>query len=140
MVGIAHGTRIAARTRPRPRNALLMMTAMATPMIVSATTQTTVKNVVFKKALTRRSMLPNTPMTRVGLVKMLVKLDKPTNCSPDWRMPVLGSMPLLLANSDSRTENRMGKPTTRVITSMVGETRAAARAPCPSLSRFFLRR
>ena len=45
-VGIAHGTRMLARTRPRPLNALCMTSAIATPRTVSRTTQTTVKNVV----------------------------------------------------------------------------------------------
>ena len=45
-VGIAHGTRMLARTTPRPLNALCITRAIATPRTVSRTTQTTVKNVV----------------------------------------------------------------------------------------------
>ena len=45
-VGIAQGTRMLARIRPLPRNALFMIRAIATPMMTSITTQTTVKKVV----------------------------------------------------------------------------------------------
>ncbi len=45
-VGIAHGTRMLARTMPRPLNALCITRAIATPSTVSRTTQMTVKNVV----------------------------------------------------------------------------------------------
>ena len=58
MVGMAHGTRMDARTRPRPRKALAMMSAIATPRIVSRTTQTTVKSEVLMKALINRSRDP----------------------------------------------------------------------------------
>ena len=45
-VGIAQGTRMEARTIPRPFIALCMMSAMATPRTVSRTTVTTPKRVV----------------------------------------------------------------------------------------------
>ena len=45
-VGIAQGTRMLARMSPLPRNALFMMSAIATPMTTSMATHTTVKNVV----------------------------------------------------------------------------------------------
>ena len=45
-VGIAHGTRMLARIRLRPLNARFMISAIATPMMTSMITQTTVKNVV----------------------------------------------------------------------------------------------
>lgn len=63
MVGMAHGTRMPARTTPRPRKALAMISAIATPMIVSRITHTMVKSVVFQKAFQKRSMLPYAPMT-----------------------------------------------------------------------------
>ena len=54
-VGIAHGTRMLARTMPRPRSALCMISAMATPRTVSRRTQTMVKNVVLQNAFQKRS-------------------------------------------------------------------------------------
>ena len=45
-VGIAHGTRMLARTMPRPLNALCITRAIATPSTVSSSTQVIVKNVV----------------------------------------------------------------------------------------------
>ena len=54
-VGMAHGTRMAARTKPRPRIALCIMSAMATPRTVSRTTVTTPKSVVFQAAVQKRS-------------------------------------------------------------------------------------
>ena len=54
-VGMAHGTRMAARTKPRPRIALCMMSAMAMPRTVSRTTVTTPKSVVFQAAVQNRS-------------------------------------------------------------------------------------
>ena len=42
-VGMAHGTRTDARSRPRPRNVRAMMTAIPKPMTVSRTTVATVK-------------------------------------------------------------------------------------------------
>ena len=54
-VGMAQGTRMAARTKPRPRIALCMMIAMATPRAVSRTTVTTLKSVVFQAAIQKRS-------------------------------------------------------------------------------------
>jgi hypothetical protein len=45
-VGIAHGTRMLARTMLRPLNALCITRAIATPKVVSRSTQVTVKNVV----------------------------------------------------------------------------------------------
>ena len=45
-VGIAHGTRMLARIRLRPLNARFMISAIATPMMTSMITQTTVKKVV----------------------------------------------------------------------------------------------
>ena len=49
-VGMAHGTRMLARTSPRPRKAWCITSAMATPMTTSRATETTVKNVVFQNA------------------------------------------------------------------------------------------
>ena len=54
-VGMAQGTRMAARTKPRPRMALCMMRAMDTPSTVSATTVTTPNRVVFQAAFQKRS-------------------------------------------------------------------------------------
>src|SRR3954454_22929942 len=53
-VGMAHGTRMLARMSPLPLNALFMIKAIATPMTISMTTQTTVKNVVLKNAFQNR--------------------------------------------------------------------------------------
>jgi hypothetical protein len=49
-VGIAHGTRMAARTSPRPRNVRFMMSAIHSPNTVSSTTVTAVKKKVTKVA------------------------------------------------------------------------------------------
>jgi hypothetical protein len=54
-VGTAHGTRMLARTRARPRSARCMTSAIATPMTVSSATVVTVKNVVLPKAFQKRS-------------------------------------------------------------------------------------
>ena len=45
-VGTAHGIRMLARIRLRPLNARFMISAIATPMTTSMTTQTTVNSVV----------------------------------------------------------------------------------------------
>ena len=58
MVGIAHGTKMPARTMPRPRKALDMISAMMTPSTVSRITQTMVMNVVFRNAFQNRSIWP----------------------------------------------------------------------------------
>jgi hypothetical protein len=58
MVGMAQGTRMPARTTPRPRKALAMIRAIATPRTVSKATQMMVMNVVFRKAFQNRSMPP----------------------------------------------------------------------------------
>ena len=50
MVGIAHGIRIAARTRPRPGNARLSTSAMPRPSTVSIDTENTVNHSVFLTA------------------------------------------------------------------------------------------
>ena len=50
-VGMAQGTRMLARTRPRPRKALFITSAMQTPMVVSMMTVTMVNVVVFQNAL-----------------------------------------------------------------------------------------
>src|SRR5699024_5648683 len=49
-VGIAHGTRTAARSRERPQMLLPMTTAMAKPSTVSRETVVTVKNSVLPMA------------------------------------------------------------------------------------------
>ena len=56
IVGIAHGTRMPARTMPRPLKALAMISAIATPITVSKSTQTTVNNEVLMNAFQNRSM------------------------------------------------------------------------------------
>ena len=58
MVGMAQGTRMPARTMPRPRKALAMIRAIATPRMVSRITQTMVMKVVFRNAFQNRSMVP----------------------------------------------------------------------------------
>ena len=58
IVGIAHGTKMPARTIPRPRNALAMIRAIATPITVSKSTHTMVMKVVLRKAFQKRSMVP----------------------------------------------------------------------------------
>src|SRR5699024_613039 len=58
IVGIAHGTRIPARTNARPRNALAMINAIATPSTVSSKTQIRVNSEVLMKAFTIRSIWP----------------------------------------------------------------------------------
>ena len=58
IVGMAQGTRMPARTTPRPRKALAMISAIATPRTVSRRTQTMVMNVVFRNAFQNRSMVP----------------------------------------------------------------------------------
>jgi hypothetical protein len=54
-VGMAHGTRMLARTRPLPRSAWCITSAMETPMTISSSSVVTVKNVVLKKAFQNRS-------------------------------------------------------------------------------------
>ena len=49
-VGIAHGTRMAARTRPRPRKVRFMIVANHSPSTISIATDTTVKNRVTQSA------------------------------------------------------------------------------------------
>ena len=51
---MAQGTKIAARTRPRPFMALCMIKAIATPNTVSIATVTVAKKVVFQKAFQKR--------------------------------------------------------------------------------------
>ena len=58
MVGMAQGTKMPARTIPRPLKAFAMIRAMATPRIVSKITQTMVMNVVFRNALANRPIVP----------------------------------------------------------------------------------
>ncbi len=58
MVGIAHGTRMPARTMPRPLNALAMISAMITPRTVSRITQTMVIRLVLMKAFQNRLIGP----------------------------------------------------------------------------------
>ncbi len=53
-VGIAHGTRMLARTSPRPRKARCMTSAIARPRRLSMTTVTRVKYVVFQNAFQNR--------------------------------------------------------------------------------------
>ena len=129
MVGIAHGIRIAARTKPLPRKARAMISAIATPRMVSSPTQTTVKKVTFQKELTNRSIDPQTPETVWGWLKMSVKLASPTKDSPSGIRPVTGSTVVALRKTDSRSESRIGIPTTKRMTSMVGEIRTAASVP-----------
>ena len=50
IVGIAQGMRIAARTRPRPRNLALSTSATTMPRIVSQVTEITVNRTVFQTA------------------------------------------------------------------------------------------
>ncbi len=50
-VGMAHGTRMAARTRPRPRKVRFMIMANHMPRVTSTSTLATVKNRVTQKAL-----------------------------------------------------------------------------------------
>ena len=57
MVGIAHGTRMPARTMPRPRKALAMISAIATPRTVSSTDADDGDKVVLQNALKKRPML-----------------------------------------------------------------------------------
>lgn len=57
-VGIAHGIRIEARTRPVARIALAMISAMATPSTVSMLTPTTVNRVVFQNAFQKPAPAP----------------------------------------------------------------------------------
>ena len=83
------------------------------------------------------SIVPQAPGTSCGLVKMSVKFCSPTKLSPSAIIPVVGSMPSFLRNSDSRTDIRMGMPTTNRMTAMVGEMSSRARVPWPSLSGFF---
>ena len=106
-----------------------MISAMATPRMVSRPTQTTVKNVTFQKELTSRSIDPQTPETVWGLAKMSVKLANPTKDSPSGIMPVTGSTVVALRYTDSRNDSRIGMPTTNRMTSMVGEIRSAASVP-----------
>ena len=50
IVGIAQGMRIAARTKPRPRNSALSTSATIMPRTVSQVTEITVKRTVFQTA------------------------------------------------------------------------------------------
>ena len=50
IVGIAQGIRIAARTRPRPRNSALRTSATTRPRIVSQVTEISVNLTVFQTA------------------------------------------------------------------------------------------
>ena len=59
-VGTAQGTRIAARTKPRPRNGLLMTIAIARPMErISIATETRVKKTVWTKSDVKPGSLNN---------------------------------------------------------------------------------
>ena len=138
MVGMAHGTRMPARTMPRPRKALDMMRAITTPSTVSKMTQTMVKKVVLRNAFQNRSIVP----VRAGDVfwpaKMSVKFCSPTNFSPPATRPVFGSTPALVWKNDSRIDMSTGMPATTMMTSRVGASRIQANRPWPSLSAFFL--
>ena len=101
IVGIAHGTKMPARTIPRPRNAFAMIRAIATPITVSKITHTMVMKVVLRKAFQKRSMVPKEPVTGLAPVKMAVKFCRPTNVSPPATRPVVGSTPALVWWRDS---------------------------------------
>ena len=61
-VGTAHGTRMLARRKDRPRKARFMARARQRPRTVSRNTVVTVKNVVLPKALRKRR--PDSPTKR----------------------------------------------------------------------------
>src|SRR5215203_4482610 len=138
MVGIAHGTKMPARTTPRPLKALAMMSAIATPSTVSSSTQTIVIIVVLRKAFQKRSMLPQVPSTTLAPEKIALKFSKPTNCSPPATMPVVGSTPEFVAKNDSRIDMSTGIPATTRMMMRVGASNNQASRPCPSLRAFFL--
>src|SRR6266498_612062 len=56
-VGIAHGTRMLARTKPLPRKAWCMTNAIDTPITISIETEITVKKEVLPKAFQNRSAI-----------------------------------------------------------------------------------
>src|SRR6266511_198062 len=122
-VGMAHGTRMLARTRPRPRNARFMTSAMQTPTVVSMATVTTVNDVVFQKAF--QTSLPVSPL------KMSVKFCADTVVL--WTIsPVAGSMSYKVLTNERRRADTMGYPITRPSTSSDGESRIAASRPTPT--------
>ena len=62
MVGIAHGTKTAVRTKPRPLNSALSTNATAKPKIVSNVTETIAKKKVFLIAPHQAELMISEPV------------------------------------------------------------------------------
>ena len=115
-VGMAHGTRMLARTRPRPRNALFMISAMQMPIVVS---------IDHRDDGEQGGVPEGVPEHLAGLALEDVRVVvQPTNAVALRVMrPVFGSMPSIDLTNESRSADRIGYPITRPSTRRCGESR-----------------
>ena len=124
MVGMAHGTRMPARTTPRPLKALDMISAIATPRIVSRSDADDRDHGGVEERVVEPVHRAEVALHRIVAGEDAGEVVSPTNCSPAVMIRVFGSGVSLTWKNDSRIDITTGMPATIKMTARLGRARS----------------